>query len=98
MPPGIRGRTATSTTSLIGTPPGGYTVSGRRGSTLAAKGVSLAPRIRATVRHPSAGEESKSMSKPSLVMAALVLGAALAIATAGGADGPKPGETLDQST
>jgi len=38
------------------------------------------------------------MSKPSLVVAALVLVAALAIATARGAEGPKPGETLDQTT
>src|SRR5438477_6041152 len=38
------------------------------------------------------------MSKPSLVVAALVIAAALAIATARGAEGPKPGETLDQTT
>src|SRR2546425_540843 len=38
------------------------------------------------------------MSKPSLVVAAVVFVAALAIATAGGAEGPKPGETLDQTT
>jgi hypothetical protein len=37
------------------------------------------------------------MSKPSLIVAALVLVVALAIATAGGAEGPKPGETLPPS-
>src|SRR2546426_5714077 len=38
------------------------------------------------------------MSKLSLVVAAVVLVAALAIAPARGAEGPKPGETLDQTT
>jgi len=37
------------------------------------------------------------MSKPSLVATAPVLGAAAGVATAGGAEGPKPGETLDPS-